>query len=404
MPTQPTSADHDPDRSASVEHLLAGDSGRGDSGRETPVTEVSFRAMATEFVVMLSGEDVRRLESAVSALEALEGIEGALTVYRNSSEVSRVNLAAADGPVRVSESTLGLLRRAVRWSRLTEGAFDITAGPLIDVWGFTGRRGRKPSSEEVAAARARVGYRHLELDDESGVRFGRVGMAINLGAIGKGYALDRIADQLADAGATNFLIHGGQSSVLARGDQTPGSGTGWAVGLAHPTKPRRRIAGLWLRDAALGTSGSGKQFFHHRGRRFGHVIDPRTGEPAGDLLSLTVIAPTAVDADACATGLFVCGGAEAKRLAGPIGEAIGAEVPLILVRGGARQDEVSVETCGKIEWIDPPADAIAGTPSGASRSEPGARRSGLDASPTESLKASSQADGNGLKRTQEGEG
>lgn len=385
MSLRPTSTNHESDRSVSVEHHPAGDvAATGDSVsgppvRKSPVTEVSFRAMATEFVVMLSGEDVRRLESAVAALEGLEGIEGALTVYRDSSEVSRVNLAAADGPVRVSGSTHGLLRRAVQWSRLTEGAFDITSGPLIDVWGFTGRRGRKPSSEEVAAALGRVGYQHLELNDDCSVRFGRVGMAINLGAIGKGYALDRIAAQLTGAGATNFLIHGGHSSVLARGDQTPGSGTGWAVGLAHPTKPKRRIAGLWLRDAALGTSGSGKQFFHHRGRRFGHVIDPRTGEPAGDLLSLTVIAPTAVDADACATGLFVCGGDEAKRLAGPIGEAIGAEVPLILVRGGARQDVVSVETCGEIEWVDPPGDAGTGTPSQSLRPDPEEPRSGLDA-------------------------
>ena len=126
-------------------------------------------------------------------------------------------------------------------------------------------------------------------------------------AIGKGDALDRIAARLQADGISDFLLHGGSSSVVAVGDQEEGSGLGWAVGIAHPTKPKRRLGGIWLRNRALATSGSGKQFFHHRGRRYGHVIDPRTGYPAGDLMSLTVIMESAADADACATGFFVAG-------------------------------------------------------------------------------------------------
>ena len=320
-----------------------------------PITQVSRRAMATDFGVMISGGDRHLLESAVSALEELESIESALTVYRESSEISRVNQFAERAPVRVSPTTFQLLHRSVAWSLLTEGAFDVTSGPLVEAWGFMRRRGQKPSAAEIESAMARVGHRFLQFDDEDlSIRFLRCGMSINLGAIGKGHALDLLAERLRDAGASDFFIHGGHSSVIAQGDQVPGSGLGWAVGIAHPTKPRHRVAGIWLRNSALGTSGSGKQFFHHRGRRFGHVIDPRTGQPAGDLLSLTVVMRSATDADACATGLFVCGSDESKRLAAGIAESLGQEIPLILVRPGVRQDQIELETDGEITWVGEP--------------------------------------------------
>lgn len=172
-------------------------------------------------------------------------------------------------------------------------------------------------------------------------------MSINLGAIGKGEALDRIAATLRAQGIHDFLLHGGNSSVIAAGDQTAASGLGWAVGLAHPTKPKRRLAGIWLRDMALATSGSGKQFFHHRGRRYGHVIDPRSGYPAGDLLALTVLMPSAADADACATGLFVAGSQQIiDRKDAPW------LPPLLMMKQGQRQDAVELESLGELPWCD----------------------------------------------------
>jgi thiamine biosynthesis lipoprotein len=281
-------------------------------------------------------------------LEQLDTIESALTIYRDDSEISRVNALASAQPVPLSEETFALLQKALQWSERTGGAFDITAGPLVEAWGFTRRSGRKPSSNEIDAARQRVGYRQLELSAAARtVRFAKPGMSINLGAIGKGDALDRLAALLRHGGLNDFLIHGGNSSVIAAGDQIRGSGLGWPVGIAHPTKPRRRLAGLWLRDRALATSGSGKQFFHHRGRRYGHVIDPRTGFPAGDLLSLTVLMTSAADADACATGLFVAG---SEAMAAMAEEAW--LPPLITVREGKRQDAVELDSCGDIPWVD----------------------------------------------------
>ena len=128
----------------------------------------------------------------------------------------------------------------------------------------------------------------------------------------------------------------------------PESGLGWAVGLAHPTKPKRRLAGIWLRDMALATSGSGKQFFHHRGRRYGHVIDPRTGYPAGDLLAVTILMPSAADADACATGLFVSGSRQILEK-----RDLPWMPPVVMMKQGPRQDAVELESLGEIPWCEP---------------------------------------------------
>ncbi len=332
------------------------------------VTRVTHRAMATEFVVILPPHHADAVEPVVAALEELDEIESALTIYRENSEISRLNLLAADGPVRLSAETFSLIENAVRWSVRTSGAFDITAGPLVEAWGFTRRSGRKPSAQEIEQARRRVGYQHLLLDaDRCTVQFARAGMSVNMGGIGKGDALDRVTSRLCADGLTDFLLHGGNSSVIARGDQTLGSEMGWAVGIAHPTKPKRRLGGIWLRDCAMGTSGSGKQFFHHRGRRYGHVIDPRTGYPAGDLLALTVLTASAADADACSTGFFVGGqfsiaAGQSSIAAGQSSTAAGMgstaaeadwEMPaMIKIGAGKRQDGTELESCGEIAWVD----------------------------------------------------
>ena len=308
-----------------------GNSPSGRQPKDSLVTHVSHRAMATDFVVLLPAHQADRVETVMEALESLDEIESKLTVYSPSSEVSKINREAAKGPVRVSAETFRVIQRAQKWAERTGGAFDITAGPLIEAWGFTERSGRKPTQAEIDQALTMVGSQHVELSsDNRTVQFHRPGMSINLGAIGKGDALDSLKRYLLHAGVEHFLIHGGNSSVIAHGnqfqsdqfqsDQIPGSqldeahsdetNPGWAVGISHPTKSKHRLVGVWLKNAALATSGSGKQFFHHRGRRYGHVIDPRSGWPAGDLLSLTVIMDSAADADACATGLFVRGAKE----------------------------------------------------------------------------------------------
>lgn len=271
---------------------------------------LSRRAMACTFEVFVNvGQQKHGTEAALAALDLVDRLEDQLSVFRAHSEVSRLNRDAAAGPVEVEPQLFALLARAVEIHRETEGAFDVTAGRLSSVWGFTRRSGKMPTIEELDGARASIGSQHLKLDRATrAVRFGRPGLQINLGSIGKGYALDRAAELLAAEGIDDFLLHGGSSSVLARG--TPGlraNEQGWLVGVRNPLDPERRIGQLRLADRALATSGSGTQFFVHEGRRYGHILDPRSGWPAEGVLSVSVLAPSAAEADALATAFFVMG-------------------------------------------------------------------------------------------------
>ncbi|WP_413431062.1 FAD:protein FMN transferase [Crateriforma spongiae] len=263
--------------------------------------------MACSFVVVLPPWHAAKVEVAVAALESLDEIESRLSVYRPDSEINQINRSGVGQAVKVSTPTFEVLRHALEISRQTSGAFDVTAGPLVKAWGFMQRSGKKPTAAEIDAARTCVGYDAIDLDpDRRTVTLQKPGMQINLGGIGKGDAIDRVAGRLRENGIDDFLLHGGQSSVFAAGNGDTDA-VGWQLGIAHPTKPNRRIGGIRLLDAALGTSGSGQQFFHHRGVRYGHVIDPRTGYPGSDLSSLTVICDTAIKADAIGTALFVEG-------------------------------------------------------------------------------------------------
>jgi hypothetical protein len=189
--------------------------------------------------------------------------------------------------------------------------FDITSGALSRVWGFFRRQGQFPQAEDIDAALQRLGGKHVELDTENEtIRFLQPDLEINLNAIGKGYALDRCAESIEAGQVHDFLIHGGQSSVLARGDRKrmqAEAPRGWQVALRHPLRDGVRMGDIWLRDRALGTSGAAKQYFYHQGRRYGHVIDPRTGWPAEGVFSASVIAPTAALADALSTAFYVMG-------------------------------------------------------------------------------------------------
>jgi len=187
--------------------LAAVDAGAESAEARRPpayLLHVGRSIMACEFEIMLNaGEHPDGPEAALRALDCAESLEAQLTVYRDSSEVSRLNALAAEQPVVVERGLFELLSLAVELGRETDEAFDITSGPLSKVWGFYRRAGRVPADEELQAALRQVGQRHLEFDAErQSVRFRRRGLEINLGAIGKGYALDRCADILQAAGVT----------------------------------------------------------------------------------------------------------------------------------------------------------------------------------------------------------
>jgi thiamine biosynthesis lipoprotein len=277
---------------------------------QTYLLHVAREAMACQFAVFLNaGESEGGTERAVEALELVSQLEEQLSVYRHRSEVSLLNAAAAKRPVRVEPRLFDLLQQANELYAATDGAFDITSGPLIRAWGFYGRQGRLPTDEAISEALQRVGGQRLQLGPEPNmVRFLKPDLEINLGGIGKGYALDRCAELLQQSEISNFMIHGGHSSILTRGERVRGdSQGGWSVGLRHPLRPDRRLGQVCLRDQALATSGAGTQHFYAQGRRFGHIIDPRSGQPADHLISATVLAERAAEADALSTAFYVLG-------------------------------------------------------------------------------------------------
>ena len=267
------------------------------------------RAMACEFEVQLAaGREDDSTHHVLEALDLVESLEDQMTVYRPDSEVLRINRLAAERPVPVEPRLFGLFQLAERLHRETAGALDVTSGPLCEIWGFSRREGRLPNEAEVAAALERVGMIHVVFDPAAlSVAFRRPGVELNLNSLGKGYALDRMAELLDERNVGDYLLHGGRSSVLAHGDWPGSEHGGWTIGIRHPLRPDERLAEFYLRDQALGTSGAATQFFHHRGRRYGHLLDPRTGRPATGIHSATVIAPTAAEADALSTAFYVMG-------------------------------------------------------------------------------------------------
>ena len=271
---------------------------------------ISRKAMACEFEVVLNaGQYESGTETALDALDVVERLESQLTYFRRESEISRINASAAEEPVPVEDRLFLLLAEAAEICEATDGAFDLTATPLWKVWGFARGEGRLPGDEEVAQALQTVGGSLVELDQElQTVRFLKPGVELNLGSIGKGYAVDRVAEILDDAQIGDYLIQGGQSSVAAKGTRRyEPDAEGWLVGLGHPLRPGTRLGYVRLRDRSLATSGSASQFFRHKGRRYSHIIDPRTGRPAEGVLSVTVLASEAAQADALATAFFVMG-------------------------------------------------------------------------------------------------
>ena len=279
---------------------------------------VSRQAMATTFEEALPFGTPNAMEAADEALDLIDELEDQLTVYRDSSEVSRLNAAAASGPVVVEEKLFDLLTVAATLTADTQGAFDIATGSLIQAWGFYKREGRIPPPAELQAARDNSGMRHVILNAEMrSVKYRRTGLEINLGGIGKGYALDRAAEMLqAKWGIRSALLHGGGSSVRAIGTP-PGQPRGWPIAVQHPTDQTKSLGTVWLIHEALGTSAATFQFFEYNNRKYGHLLDPRTGWPAVGTQSASVIAPYAATADALSTAFFILGEAAAKAYCQP---------------------------------------------------------------------------------------
>lgn len=244
------------------------------------------------------------LEAAYAEVNRLEAV---LSPFRAESDLSRINREAPYRPVTADAELIDVLTMSLGFARLTGGAVDVTVGPLMRLWRHRSSemKGIPPSSEQVERTLRLVGHQHVIVDsDRSTVAYQHAGMSIEFGAIGKGYAVDRAVKVLEHHGVGAALVSFG-SSLYALG--SPPDRDGWRIAIRHPRDRGRVVDAITLTDGALGTSGNDQQAMRLAGRWYGHIMDPRTGYPSEGLSGASVLAPTAVEADALSTAVFVLG-------------------------------------------------------------------------------------------------
>lgn len=250
----------------------------------------------------------RAIEAAFKQLEAVDAL---MSNYKTDSEINHLNRSAFKEAVKVSASTYEVLKRSLAFGRLTDGAFDITVGPLAELWHSAAEANSLPTDAELQQVRRRVGYEKLILDDsERSVRFAVDGMKLDLGGIAKGFAIDKAVEVMLKAGAIGGLIDVG-GDIRCFG--LPSGKEYWRVGLQDPNDSGDLIVGgdslfvLKLTDGAVATSGDYRRFSTIQGKRYSHILNRQTSSASRGLTSVTIIAPNATDADALATAVSVIG-------------------------------------------------------------------------------------------------
>jgi thiamine biosynthesis lipoprotein len=267
------------------------------------VERVEDGIMGTRIVVELWAADKAQGDAAIEAVLAeMRRVDQAMSTYKPTSELSIVNAQAAQKPIKISAELFDLLSTALEYSRITDGAFDITYASVGYMYDF--RKHVHPDEKQIAAALPGINYRHVELDERnSTVHFARPGVRIDLGGIGKGHAVDRGIAILQARGIERALVTaGGDSRII--GDRF---GQPWVVGIRHPDRKDEVIARIPLEDAALSTSGDYERYFDENGVRYHHIIDPKTGHSASKVRSATIIGPTATRTDGLSKTAFVLG-------------------------------------------------------------------------------------------------
>ena len=267
-------------------------------------------AMGTTFSVVAYGSDQASMNQAIdAAFEEVHRLDALLSNYQPASEWSRINREAAAHPVTVSSELFRILSDCLEYSRASEGTFDVTVGPLMRIWGFSGGGRHVPSSDEIRAALELVGYQHLQLNsEERTVRFDRPGVEIDPGGVGKGYAVDQMVAVLRARGIRNALVAASGSSIFGLGSP-PDEPRGWSLSIADPWDHRKNAAQVFLKDLSLSTSGSYEKSFRVGEHRYSHIMDPRRGLPAETAVQVTVIAPRTIDSEAWAKPYFIEGNA-----------------------------------------------------------------------------------------------
>lgn len=275
--------------------------------RELIRYEDSRVSMACTYSIVVYGNNAQTLRQAVdTAFNEVDRIDRLMSHYKPDSPLSRLNREAAKAPVKTDPELFDFLAECLRYSRQSDGAFDITVGPLMKAWGFFRGEGRMPSNQELAQARRNVGFQHVILDEKARtVFFDLPGVELDLGGIAKGYAVDRAVALLKQGGINSALVSAGGSTIYGLG--TPPNETGWEVKLQDPIAPDKTALTVRLKNQALSVSGSYEKFFELGGRRYSHIMDPRSGRPVEGVLSVAVVTGSGTAGDALDNVFYVQG-------------------------------------------------------------------------------------------------
>lgn len=270
--------------------------------------------MACLYAIEAYGPDADALPRTVeAAFDEVDRIDRLMSHYKADSPLSRINREAARHPVAAEVELLDFIADALRYTRESQGAFDITVGPLMKAWGFFRGEGRIPSDAELTAARRHVGLGHVVLNrEEKTIRFDEDGVELDLGGIAKGYAVDRAVRLLRERGVTAALVSAGGSTIYGLG--APPGHDAWEVSLQDPIDSRKAARVVRLKDRALSVAGSSEKSFESGGVRYSHIMDPRTGKPVQGVLSVAVITDTGTAGDALDDAFFVLGPSGSRKL------------------------------------------------------------------------------------------
>jgi thiamine biosynthesis lipoprotein len=276
--------------------------------------EASRMSMGCLYTIVAYGPDPGVVSTATErALDEVDRLDRLMSHFRPDSPLSQLNQQPPGTPAVVDSELFDLIAVADTYSRESDGAFDITVGPLMKAWGFFRGLGRVPGGDELSQLRRRVGYRHVVLDRaRRSIAFDLAGVEIDLGAIAKGYAVDRAVATLRQHGVTAALVSAGGSTIYALG--APPESDGWPIDVQDPLAAGRVAFTLTLRDRALSVAGRSEKSFEIDGVEYTHILDPRTGMPVRGVLGVVVLAPDGTSGDALDTTLFVQGPAAARML------------------------------------------------------------------------------------------
>ncbi len=300
--------------------------------------------MGTLFDLTVSNRDVEQARKAIDkAFDEIQRIEGFTSNFSSKSEVSKINQNTGKQAYPVSKELFTLLQKAIQYSELTNGTFDITIGTIQELWKFEDEKGTVPPQKTLTQLLPLVDYKNILLKENYQVRLKKRGMKLDLGAIAKGYAVDRGIETLQKYNIYNAILNGG-GDLRSIGEKSPG--VPWKIGVRHSRKPASIIASLDGKNNAIATSGDYQKYFVKDGIRYHHILDPKTGTQAQGVQSVTIIAKEAMLADAMATAVFVMGAEQGMKFLESQNQLKG----IIITADG--ENIISSNLKGEIEFYD----------------------------------------------------